>query len=217
MAWTLLGAGLLFGSPDGPTLKLPEQFSAKPGRIAQLRADSGGRTVRWLTVAEDVDLLPLPPDGQVALFCSPKPGRFVVFAYTAEGDIPSLAVRTLVVVGEEEPDGPTDELAADLDRLFRADRNEDKAESARKLAATYRKAALFALEPAVRTAGELSSRLRQAVQQEIPAEALPALRRRLADELVNQLPTIPNHLLTQSDRQAAERLFLRIARLLEAL
>jgi hypothetical protein len=50
---------------------------AAPGRLVKLAAESNGKTVRWALASDDADLIPFP-DGKTALFCSAKPGRFLV-------------------------------------------------------------------------------------------------------------------------------------------
>ena len=123
-----------------PRVTLPAEVVAQPGRIVRLQAETTGSLVRWALASDDAYLVPFP-DGKVALFASPKPGRYLVLAWTAVGDVPSEAARCVVVVGEPEPPpGPADPLAADLRRLFDADTTPDKAAHLAQLAAVYREA-----------------------------------------------------------------------------
>ena len=93
---SLLLAASLLGTP---TIALPAEVNASPGRLVKLTATTEGKLVRWVLASDDADLVPFP-DGKTALFCSPKPGRYVVFAWTAAGDVPSEAAKCVVVVGE---------------------------------------------------------------------------------------------------------------------
>ena len=65
-----------------PTITLPPEVTAQPGRLVRLTATTDGKLVRWQLASNEADLVPFP-DGKTALFCSPKPGRFTVFAWSA--------------------------------------------------------------------------------------------------------------------------------------
>ncbi len=224
MSLPLLPLLLVLAADPDPVVKLPAEVAAQPGRIVQLKAETAGKVVRWALASDDADLIPFP-DGKTALFSSPKPGRYLVLAWTAAGDVPSEAARCVVVVGgpsptppqPSPPPGPADPLAADFRKLFDADATPDKATHLAQLAAVYREAVKFADHPDVRTAAELAGRIRTAAASLLPADALVPLRKRIAEEVAKALPADGDRDLDSATRKKAAELFDRIATSLEAL
>lgn len=204
---------LLAADPAPPPIRLPAEVTAKPGRLVRLDADTPGTVVRWFAIG-DVDLLPLPGT-KSAVAVSPVAGRFLVLAWTAAGDVPSEAARCLLVVGDPAPPQPTDPFATDLKAAFAADPAPQKAAHARQLAAAYRQA--VAAAGSARTPAELLALLRQSVAAAVPADALPGVRRRIADEVNRTLTADADSPLDAQTRAAAGRLFARVATLLEEL
>lgn len=199
---------------DGPTLRLPPEVRAPIGRIVILKADSTGSQVRWALTADEADLVPFP-DGKTALFCSPRPGRFLILAWTASGDVPSEAARCVVIVGEPTP--PEDPLRAECRTLFTDDPGPSKRVQVRELAGLYREAATLAGRPELRTAGDLFTHLKAQVSTLLPMDALVPLRQRLAAEIARTLTADPAVVLDPALRTRASDLFTRIAIILEGL
>lgn len=204
---------------SGPTVTLPPRLQALPGRILTLHAQTDGAIVRWAITEPEVDLVPFP-DGKTALFCSARAGRFVVLAWTAQGDVPSEAARCEIVVGGNPPPGPptpgpSTDLFADLQRLYRADESAEKSVHLKQLAVLYREAVRFVESSTLATAGDLATRLRAASAAVIPASALVPLRHRLAEELARQLTTDRDQPLDDALRRRAAQLFDQIAGTLE--
>lgn len=203
-----------------PTVTLPSRVQAVPGRILTLQAETHGAIVRWAITEPEVDLVPFP-DGKTALFCSPRAGRFVVLAWTAQGDVPSEAARCEIVVGGEPTPpgpptpGPKGDLFADLQKLYRADESAEKSVHLKQLAVLYREAVRFVESSTLATAGDLATRLRAASAAVLPASALVPLRHRLAEELARQLTTDRDHPLDDALRRRAAQLFEQIADTLE--
>jgi hypothetical protein len=216
MYTTLLPFLFALGADPSPQVELPSEVAARPGRLVRLEARTAGRVVRWALASDDADLVPFP-DGKVALFTSPTPGRYLVLAWTAAGDVPSEAARCVVVVGEPPPPGPADQLTEDLRRLFEADRTPEKAAHLAQLAAVYREAVRYADHPDVRTTAELAGRIRAAANSLLPADALVPLRKRVAEEVARHLPADGDRDLDLALRKTAAGLFDRIATSLEAI
>ena len=209
---------LLICTAGPPAIDLPAEVAARPGRLVTLTAETDGRHVRWALASDAADLVPFPGQ-KTALFCSPHPGRYVVLAWTAAGDVPSEAARCVIVVGDPTPvppPGPADPLAIELGRLFAADETPGKAAHLAQLVAMYQEAVAFADRPEVRTAGDLATRIRTAAATLLPADALIDIRRRIADEIVQHLPVDSDRPLDAATRSAAAVLFARIATSLEA-
>lgn len=209
---------LVFAALAGPpTITLPPEVAAPPGRIVKLSAVTDGKLVRWQLAGDEADLIPFP-DGKTALFCSPKAGRFTVFAWTAAGDEPSEAARCVITVGEPQPippPKPVDSLAAEFRKLLAADSTVEKVAHLVQLAALYREAVKYADSTEVKTAGDLANRIRAAVASLLPAEALTGIRRRIAEEIAKELPVDNDAALDAATRRKAAALFLRIATSLE--
>ncbi|CAN5512508.1 hypothetical protein BH11PLA2_BH11PLA2_09080 [soil metagenome] len=197
-----------------PAVKLPAEVTVAPGRIAKIPAETAGKTVKWLCISDDADLVPMP-EGKLALFSSPKPGRYAVYAWTATGDVPSEAVKCVVIVGDPSP--PADPLLIELRKQFQNDTTPDKAKHIAQLAALYREAVTFADRADVTTAGDLAGRIRQAASTLLPVDALTTLRKRLAEEIAKTLPLDSDKPLDAATRAAAAALFDRIATALEGL
>ena len=209
-----LCALLLAADPAPPPIRLPAEVAARPGRLVRLEADTPAPVVRWLIVG-DADLLPFPGT-KTAVFSSPAAGRYLVFAFTAQGDVPSEAARCVVVVGDPTPPAPVDALAADLRAAFLLDPSPQKTAFARQLAGAYRQA--VAAAGSARTPAELSEVLKGLVAAAgLPADALVSVRKRLAGEVGRVLTADPDRALDPSTRQAAGKLFGRLAALLEEL
>ena len=187
---------------------LPAEVQVPPGRVVVLKAETAGEVVRWATLADGVDLLAFP-DGKSAVFCSPVAGRFTVLAWTAAGNVPSEAARVVVVVGTPKP--AANDFAAELRSLLTT----ADAGHVKTLAAAYRAAAELAGKPDIATAGELAERVRAAVRGALPADALGAIRKRIAIESAARLPAGPDAPLTAEIRASAAKLFAEIATTLE--
>jgi hypothetical protein len=205
-----------------PAVKLPAEATAAPGRIIRLAADTPGKAVCWAIASDDADLIPFP-GGKVALFSSPKPGRYLVLAWTAAADEPGEAARCVVVVGDPPPGPPptpppgppADPLRRRLADAYAADPDPGKGEARKDLAELYRQAAAVAADPAVRTAGELNARVRKAAES-LAAGKLPGVKRIAGEELARALPADAGEDLTPTHRKAAADLFGRLAAALDS-
>jgi hypothetical protein len=203
-------------SQPGPAIQLPAELKAAPGRIVQLRAETEQKSVRWLLLSEEADLVPFP-DGKIALFSAPKAGRFTVLAWTARGDVPSEAAKCIVVVGEPTGPAPLEPLAREFRKLFDDDTDPNKVAHVAQMSALYREAIAFAEKAEVATAGDLAARIRAAATTLIPTESLVGIRKRIAEEIAKELPLDGDKPLDAATRTRAAKLFERIATRLEEL
>ncbi len=204
---------LLAADPAPPPIRLPAEVTAKPGRLVRLDADTPGTVVRWFALGE-VDLLALPGT-KSAVAVSPSAGRFLILAWTASGDVPSEAARCVLVVGDPTPPAPVDPLATDLKAAFTADPSPQKTTHARQLASAYRQS--ITATASARNPAELYAVLKQAVTAAVPTDALPGVRRRIADEVNRILNADADAPMDTVTRAADGKLFARVATLLEEL
>ncbi len=202
---------------DPPMVSLPKELSTPPGRLLKIPAETVSPMVRWYLATDGADLLAFP-DGKSAVFVSPKAGRFVVLAWTAAGDVPSELAQCIVQVGEAVPPSPPEsEFVVELRKRFAADLGEFKATHAAQLASVYRDAVKLADRPELRTVGELAAKLRQAVAGLLPANALLAVRQRIAEEIAAELPIDTDTPLSPESRARAAKRFALIATALEGV
>ena len=118
---------------------------------------------------------------------------------------------------DPKPPEPADPLRAKLKAAFDGDgaAPEVKREQAKDLAALYRQAATLAADVTVATSGELLKRVRDAGGSLIGPDALKDVRRAAGAELAAVLPT--DAPLSDSQREAAAKLFARLATTLEEI
>jgi hypothetical protein len=201
---------------DPPAVVLPAEIQAVPGRAVLLKATSPGKQIRWLLPTAEADLIPFP-DGKTAVFAAPKPGRYAVYAWTAAGDVPGEAARCVVVVGEVAPVPPENKFERDLLLAYAAEPSADKPLHAKALAAAYREIEQFLQTGAGMTADAIAIKLRAAVEARLGADALRAVRGKLAEELARRFPADAETPLTAVQKRDLATAFANIAALLERL
>jgi hypothetical protein len=116
------------------------------------------------------------------------------------------------------PPAPTDPLKQKLKGAFdsAAGTGQQKGEWAKDLAALYRAAAKLTADPSITTAAALKLKLKEAAASLIGETALVEVRKVVAVELANVLPTTETE-LTEVQRKAAAELFAKLASLLDAI
>ncbi len=190
----LLLAASLAGAAD-PTVRLPKELKARPGRLLQIKADTDGKTVRWFCPSEDADLLPYPGADKTALFVSPTPGKYYLYAYTAAGDVPSEPACCVVTVEAPPPPppppappAPSDPLIQALQTAYAGDPSPDKAGQLQLYHTVLAQAATTTVSDAgIQTVGQLHDIIHQAAQTLI-GNNLDALRKVIEAELNKSLP-----------------------------
>lgn len=219
LALSLLLPALTFAEPH---VTLPTEIKAKPGRLIRITADSTGKQVRWLAGSDECDLIPFP-DGKAAIFSAPSPGRYRVFAWTAEGDIPSeAAVCTIVVEGPSPPPGPIPppvpppEPSNPLKAAWDAENAPGKRSQRDNLVVAWRWAVIEAQGPEKKTLAEVYAAAKAQTSKVLKADELPAVRKAISAELSGRLPTTDEP-LTPALRTKLVAEFTRIADLLEKL
>ncbi len=104
-----------------PSVTVPETVTVKAGRTFKITAETDCKLVRWILVGlptGDFDLIPQDEGQKSVIFCYPDAGECLLFAYAAQGDIPTLpAICKLVIEGKgprpppgPNPPGPTPDV-----------------------------------------------------------------------------------------------------------
>lgn len=206
---------LLLG--QNPAINLPKDLTVKPGRLLKIEATTQGKAIRWVNTSDDADLI-VSESGRWAIFSSTVPGVYKIFAWTAQGDIPSEASICAILVGDPNPIPnpplPEDALKTAIKAIYGADNSPNKKIWKDSLQAVYSEVAKAASDIDIRTAGELFSIARKSSQKILPANALQSIREKIANDLDSQLPTDPGEELTVEIRNKAAKLFNRYADIL---
>ncbi len=209
-------------APATPSLKLPTEVKAPPATITDLKAETAGKVVEWVTLTPGLSLRPVD-GGRLLLFSGPT-GRYELLAYTAVGDVPSKPARVVVVIGDPPvppspgpgPNPPKpDALTERVKKAFGADPEADpakKAALAKSLATLYRE---LAKEAAESPSADEFRRVARETAKSMIGDALIGVRQAVSAELALLLPTDAAFAGTQRDAVAS--LFTRLATILEGL
>lgn len=224
-------AALLLGGSAMAEVKIQGETKVPAYRIVRLSAagDVDGAALVWDVDREDAaDMLEV---GGVLLLTGP-PGTYKVKLRafrTRDGKMSAETARATVVIGDAPPTppgpgpvppgpvppGPESQLVKELKLAYAADTGAEKAKHLASLAAVYREVSAKTNAPEVKTAGDLLGVLRAAVGSLVPADALTALRKRIAVEVSASLPSDPAVALDTTTRQKASEVFTRVAQALE--
>ena len=203
-----------------PRVLLPAEIKAKPGRLVRIEATTDGKVVKWLSMSEDADIVPFPPDGKVALFTAPSIGRHRVIAWTALGDVPSEAASCVVVVGNPDPvppPKPVDSLLQAVQKAYSEEADTNKAVLKGSLASLYKMGAETASDTAITTWGRLFEVMGDAARRMGVAGKLPGVQKVIQSELQLSLPADTEKMLDAFGRDSAAKAFRKIATLLETV
>jgi hypothetical protein len=117
--------------------------------------------------------------------------------------------------GPTNPTGPTppatDQLTADLTRLYQSDTDDQKVTHAQALGQVYSWAASAIQDPAFTTAGQFRTALGQKSSASLPTTVLLPLRQRVQTELRTVLPSQSSGQLSASTRARASQLFSKLS------
>jgi hypothetical protein len=208
----------------GNEVKLPPEVRAGPGRLVKLTATTDGKTVRWICGSPDADLI-ASESGLWAIFSAAQPGRFLVYAYTAQGDVPSEPARCVVIVEgpapppgpapvpPPPPDPPLDPLVGKLSVAYALETDPQKATLKTSLAGVYRQGAAMARDNAnLQTCGDVFRALSAAASSARVNGKIMEVQKVVQLELQGKLPVDPKAAL---DRTLASSVFLSVASALE--
>lgn len=162
------------------------------------------------------------PDKTKLEFVAP-PGTYeveiLVVTVAADGQVNIDETTTTITIGAKQPDppgpSPNDPLAETLRGIFGGLQETDKATKAAALAKAHRRGVELLADANVKTAGELYAGMKAALALG-PMEIKP-IRDRIAKEYAQALPTDPAVVMSPEQRDAAAKLFARVASILEGL
>lgn len=215
-----------------PTIKIPSEITGKPGQFIEVKAETDGKVVRYFTFDQGLNIFPsaLLSDKKATVCTATVPGKYRLLAYTAIGDNPSDPVMvTINIVGDVPapvpppvppapvPPAPTDPFTNAIQAIYGALQEPDASKNKDILADVYRQAATLAQDGRLRTIGELYLMIRQGSKKVLPESALITVRERISQELSSQLPIKADTELTPVIRGDCERMFSRVAAVLEAV
>lgn len=220
---------LLWASPIwAATVTLPTTLAAKPGRLIKITATTDGKVVRWINGSLDADLIPME-SGLSAIFSSPNPGKYLIYAYTAAADVPSEPAQCLVVVGDPgpgpappippappvppppAPPGPLDPLVGKLSVAYGLETDVNKETLRVALGVFYKQGAVLVTDTTLTTWGDVFKQMSSASKTLGLFGKLPEVQKVLALELNSKLPTTASTPLDSAGRQLAAKTFLAIA------
>lgn len=202
-----------------PTLKLPAQVMAEPGKLFRISAETNCKRIRWKTTGiEQVpqDWLANPTKDIVGYAA---PGTYRV---ECEGTLNDewASASCLLIIGQQPPGpvppappappGPASPLVQELQALYAADADAQKAAFKSKLVSLWSGVSGAALsDPELTTVGAVTSKMADCATKYpymlVPAD-LNAIRLRLAKEITARVgpPATP---LDDAKRKAASALF----------
>jgi hypothetical protein len=210
-------------------LKLPETVKGQPGSFVVVRAETDGKTVRWVMLDDGCSMLPpdLMKDSRAAIVFTPRAGKFRLLAYSAKGDEPSEPRICILEIGDAVPPkpptppvppGPIDPLAAKLQQAYDADAAAVAVKET-QIAALYGLYAAMAetcdKDQTLKTLGDVLAQLHKTAKDlKLAPDGLIAARKLIAVEVAT-LGTSPGVPFDAALRVAAVNCFTRIAAALE--
>jgi hypothetical protein len=187
---------------QGPAIKLPAEIKGEPGAFVAVRADTEGKTVRWVPLTPGLHVFPadLLRDSKATVVSSIRPGKYQLLAYTAKDDEPSDPAITTIVIGTPPDPGPNppgpgpgpnppepDTLTKRIREALASDPGtaSEKAKHAAVLAGFYAAMAKHVQTDQAATVGDLLSDYRAAIPAVLPDGVIPATRRLAGQEVAN--------------------------------
>lgn len=92
------------------SLRIPAELKTTVGEPAELRADTNGKRVVWMSLDNELKLRPMDSKG-IWVFAA-KAGTYRVTAWTSVGNLPTTNALCLVKVEEEKAEKPENEQQA---------------------------------------------------------------------------------------------------------
>jgi hypothetical protein len=237
MITTTLGLLILIANQQ-PKLTFPARLQGLPGSFIVVKPiQIDGKSVKYFTPSPGLNLFPadLLSDKTATVATANLPGKYLVYGYTALGDIPSDPASIEIIIGDPgptpfppkppapnppDPDptpSPTDPLSEALEAIWGALDEPNKVQSKAKLAQVYRESAKVCKDPAFLTVGQAFSRSKEIGRATLPDSSLSSLRSRISEELRSVVPIDPSVILSAELRAKIASQLDRMANLVESL
>ncbi len=237
MITTTLGLLILIANQQ-PKLTFPARLQGLPGSFIVVKPiQIDGKSVKYFTPSPGLNLFPadLLSDKTATVATANLPGKYLVYGYTALGDIPSDPASIEIIIGDPgptpfppkppapnppDPDptpSPTDPLSEALEAIWGALDEPNKVQSKTKLAQVYRESAKVCKDPAFLTVGQAFSRSKEIGRATLPDSSLSSLRSRISEELRSVVPIDPSVILSAELRAKIASQLVRMANLVESL
>jgi hypothetical protein len=237
MITTTLGLLILIANQQ-PKLIFPARLQGLPGSFIVVKPiQIDGKSVKYFTPSPGLNLFPadLLSDKTATVATANLPGKYLVYGYTALGDIPSDPASIEIIIGDPgptpfppkppapnppDPDptpSPTDPLSEALEAIWGALDEPNKVQSKAKLAQVYRESAKVCKDPAFLTVGQAFARSKEIGKATLPDSSLSSLRSRISEELRSVVPIDPSVILSAELRAKIASQLDRMANLVESL
>jgi hypothetical protein len=234
MITTTIGLLLLVGNQQ-PKVTFPPKFQTQPGSFLVVKPSSlDGKSVKYFSSSPGLNLFPsdLLTDKTATVVVATLPGKYILYGFTALGDIPSDPATIEIIVGDPGPapqppvpnppnpdptPAPSDPLSGALDAIWGALEEPGKLQSKSKLADIYRQSAKVYRDTAFLTVGQAFIRSKEISKAGLPDSALSSLRARISEELRTVVPIDPSIVLTAELRTKIASQLDRMANLVDSL
>jgi hypothetical protein len=234
MITTTLGLLILIANQQ-PKLTFPARLQGLPGSFIVVKPiQIDGKSVKYFTPSPGLNLFPadLLSDKTATVATANLPGKYLVYGYTALGDIPSDPASIEIIIGDPgptpfppkppapnppDPDPTPDPLIESLQAIWGALDEPGKSQSKSKLAQVYRESAKVCKDPAFLTVGQAFARSKEIGRATLPDSSLSSLRSRISEELRSVVPIDPSVILSAELRAKIASQLDRMANLVESL
>jgi hypothetical protein len=198
-----------------PLVELPKELTVRSGRLLKIESKSAAKTVKWVNTSDDADLI-VSESGRWAIFSSNVAGTYKIFAWTAQGDMPSEAAICTIIVGGgiPPPPEPASPLRAALQAIYGADGDPKKSDYKTTLIALYTELAKASSDESLVSVGDFYSLAKRSANSVLPVDALPAIREKIANEFGKVFPEDPKAKLTPEIRSVFASQFSSMSQLL---
>ena len=183
-----------------PAVKMPAEVKIPPGRLASIVIESNGKLTKFGCLSPEVDIFrEYDPDaGKIRVrVIAYTPGKYAIYAYTAQGDVPSDMTVCWLTVGEPDkpvppvppvPPAPADPLTLALKAAYKADLDDGKAkpEYLAAVEAVFRQASTDGLS----SVGQFKDLLSRAIASKalMPPGSMPRVSAEVTKFLKDNLP-----------------------------
>lgn len=203
----MVALALVASIAQADSIKLPSEIKGEVGAFVAVRAETEGKTVRFVPLTPGLSVFPadLLADKKTTVVVAARPGRYSLLAYTAINGEPSEPCITVVIVGSPEPvppppppgpgpgpgPGPAppepDALTKRIREALAADPGTaaEKVKHALALSGFYDAMAKHVLSDQAATVGDLLGDYRAAIPAVLPADAIPATRKMCGVEVAS--------------------------------